>query len=212
MSTTQEIIATLTAAIDAYQGDTGPVTWSAQDHCDKALLIGAYSANAVNDRDCPLTDEPWKLYGGDAIIAAAGLEWGDSGMDADQDKWGDDMVSQWVSFPADPPEDESDGPAILYLRHDRGRPARRATTTTRTQIMITYQISTQPQYYGSDATDADGDRCARIIAERLRALYPSVRIEIVAGEPRSDFDDPADRGLLDEIVQQINDNWVDWVD
>ena len=49
-------------------------------------------------------DEPWRDWGGDAIIAAAGLpDSFDTGGDQYQDRYGDLVVSSWVTwaFPAE---------------------------------------------------------------------------------------------------------------
>lgn len=97
----KQTVEKLEAAISAYQGDTGPVTWRAEDHGGDVLLVGTYDADTrtdTDDKELYLTDEVWKLYGGDAILESAGLEMSDSGMDAYQDTWGDNVVSQWVSI------------------------------------------------------------------------------------------------------------------
>jgi hypothetical protein len=77
------------------QIDTGPVYWAAEDHGDAVLLVGTYPAETVTDEGDHLEDEPWKLYGGDLILGGLPTP-DDSGMDAYQDKWGDDAVAQWV--------------------------------------------------------------------------------------------------------------------
>ena len=44
-------------------------------------------------------DEPWSEWGGNEIIAAAGLgEPDDSGCDGGRDQYGDNVVSQWAQW------------------------------------------------------------------------------------------------------------------
>lgn len=44
-------------------------------------------------------DEPWSDWGGDAILSAAGLpEYDNSGADTYTDRFGDEMVAQWVEW------------------------------------------------------------------------------------------------------------------
>ena len=44
-------------------------------------------------------DEPWAQWGGDSILEAAGVgDYHDSGADAYQDKFGEDVIEQWVQW------------------------------------------------------------------------------------------------------------------
>jgi hypothetical protein len=95
------ICSALESAIAEYTGDTGPICWTAEEQDDKFLLIGKYPASTRNATGDCLEEEPWTVYGGDMIIRKAGLQLDSCGMDAYQDKWGDDMVAQWVSFNAE---------------------------------------------------------------------------------------------------------------
>ena len=86
----------LQAALDAYTGDSGPVTWSVESREDGgASLVATYSEDLV------LEDEPWTQFGGDEILAAAGFDRCDGGMDTYQDDTcqdgnGENIVCQWA--------------------------------------------------------------------------------------------------------------------
>jgi hypothetical protein len=73
----------------------------------------------------------------------------------------------------------------------------------------TYYISTNPELYGSDATDDESSEYAENIAERASAAYPDVEFVVTSGQRRHDFDDD---DLLASVQQTINDNWADWID
>lgn len=73
--------------------------------------------------------------------------------------------------------------------------------------MTTFQISTSPEYYGSDASQDDAERAAWIIAERVASEYPEADIEIVSGSTSRDAYDEAQA----EIQQWVNDHWTDWM-
>ena len=73
--------------------------------------VGEWSVNAGKDyvqivwtcdeRDAPemYGDEPWSEWGGNAILAAAGVrQFDDSGADRYQDRFGDLLVAQWVQW------------------------------------------------------------------------------------------------------------------
>lgn len=67
----------LQLALDEFDGDTGPGEWmpveaidDGREHDDCALLC--YKWPEVDDPTVWDGDEPWKMWGGDAIIAAAG--------------------------------------------------------------------------------------------------------------------------------------------
>lgn len=72
----------------------------------------------------------------------------------------------------------------------------------------TYYISTNPEFYGSDATSEESSGYAETIAERARAAYPDVEFVITSGQRRHDF---SDDDLLSSVQQTINDNWADWI-
>lgn len=75
--------------------------------------------------------------------------------------------------------------------------------------MLTYYISTNPEYYGSDATQEEANAYAGIIAARAAEAFPDVNFQIISGsEGRQDVED---EDLLAEIQQTINDNWADWI-
>ena len=64
----------LLAARDAYDGDTGPGYWTVGTATAKGGLSGT-SLTYVAAAGCEVTDpgQPWRQWGGEAIIAAAGL-------------------------------------------------------------------------------------------------------------------------------------------
>lgn len=72
----------------------------------------------------------------------------------------------------------------------------------------TYHISTNPEFYGSNASDEEAANYAETVAERARAEFPSVEFVVVSGQRRHDF---ADDDLLASVQQTINDNWADWI-
>lgn len=96
MTITQKLQAVLAAHI----GETGPVAWSVEEREDGgASLVATYEESATHEGH-PLDDEPWKIFGGDAIIKAAGLDYCDGGMDAYQDN-GENWVCQWAIIKGD---------------------------------------------------------------------------------------------------------------
>ena len=90
-----QAIAKLEDAIMNCPVDCGPVSWRVENHGNKVLLIGQYDNN---DHTAEMTDEPWREFGGDAILIAAGLEQDNAGVDQCCDKYGDDVIAQWVSI------------------------------------------------------------------------------------------------------------------
>ena len=76
--------------------------------------------------------------------------------------------------------------------------------------MIRYEISTDPSFYGSDATEDDATRAADIIAKRISDMYPDALFEVVTHAPREECE-PGEEDTLAEINQTINDKWADWI-
>ena len=95
----QQTIDALEAAIRA-QTETGPVAWSVNDGDGYVQLVGIYDSPDEDDELATSPDLSWKKFGGDAILAAAGLtdQWGKSGTEGYEDCYGDDVVSDWVEF------------------------------------------------------------------------------------------------------------------
>ena len=73
MNATQAAAA-LNTALAAYAGDTGPGYWTVSTATAKGGVTGP-CLTYVADQDCDVTDpdQPWKVWGGEAIIASAGL-------------------------------------------------------------------------------------------------------------------------------------------
>lgn len=98
MKTRAQALAALNEAIAAYSDPTGPGTWSAEDfHGSGRPSVGlTYKVDIEGDGPEPhpelqTGDEPWKMWGGDAILAAAGLEQFDGMSDSYTDKYGDQI-------------------------------------------------------------------------------------------------------------------------
>lgn len=72
----------------------------------------------------------------------------------------------------------------------------------------TYYISTNPEFYGSDATAEESADYAETVAERARTAYPAVDFVVTSGQRSHDFDDDE---LLSSVQQTLNDNWADWI-
>lgn len=100
MKTRAQALEALNTAISAYQGPVGPGAWSAEDfHGSGRLAIGlTYKVEIEGDGPEPhpemiTGDEPWNLWGGDAILAAACLDSFDGMGDNYTDKYGDQIYS-----------------------------------------------------------------------------------------------------------------------
>lgn len=70
----------------------------------------------------------------------------------------------------------------------------------------TYFISTNPERYGSDCTYAEAEIAAGNLRDALEAKYGD-RVRFLIGEGRDDFEDAA---LREEIIADVNDNWVEY--
>ena len=90
-------ITKLQAAIDEFSDESGPVKFTAQDNGDTLTLVATYSLKDSPD-DKPFNDEPWTQFGGHKIIDRFGGSTGNAGMDRYTDKYGDEMLTQWVCF------------------------------------------------------------------------------------------------------------------
>jgi hypothetical protein len=94
-----ETIGALKDAITEFESIAGPVTFSVTESDDVFTLNATYSLEASPD-SAPLDDEPWTKFGGYKIMERAGIDsgCGNAGMDRYEDKHGDEMFVQWVSF------------------------------------------------------------------------------------------------------------------
>lgn len=73
--------------------------------------------------------------------------------------------------------------------------------------MKTFQISTAPEFYGSDVSKEDGARYADLIAEAAASEFPDVQFETVFSNcTQNQGVDPEG-----EIQQWINDHWLEIV-
>ena len=97
MNTATFKIAALQDAIKSTAANsTSPGLWSVESGGDYVMLVWACDADAAPEM---YGDEPWSEWGGNEIIAAAGMpEFDDSGCDGYTDKYGTEVVSQWVQW------------------------------------------------------------------------------------------------------------------
>lgn len=94
MSKKTETIAAIEAAIASVKCETG--AWSVISGEDYVTLEWKFDEGATGEM---YGDEPWSEWGGNAIIAAARIGEPDcSGCDAYKDRFGEDVVSQWVQW------------------------------------------------------------------------------------------------------------------
>lgn len=70
-----------------------------------------------------------------------------------------------------------------------------------------FNIPTDPQYYGPDATDTDALHCAEIIRAHCEIKYPNVEFRLDA---RGATDPETGDELRAEIRQWIDARWPDW--
>jgi hypothetical protein len=82
------------AAILEFEAISGPVTFSAEDRGDGLILLCA----TYEESDDMPDDAPWSIYGGYKIIDRTGLRGGNAGMDNFIDKYGDNLLSQWLQL------------------------------------------------------------------------------------------------------------------
>lgn len=91
----EQMQAALESAI-AKRSSEHPGTWDVTIGEDYVQLIWSCPENEAPDM---YGDEPWSEWGGDAILESAGLgDYAKSGCDSYQDKFGDEMVAQWVEW------------------------------------------------------------------------------------------------------------------
>ena len=92
--TMNEIITALESAIAETPSAVGE--WSVNAGKDYVQLVWT-----CDERDAPemYGDEPWNDWGGNAILAAAGVrQFDDSGADRYTDRFRDLLVAQWVQW------------------------------------------------------------------------------------------------------------------
>jgi hypothetical protein len=104
MSNTSEKITSLEAAIESINCEKG--AWSVSAGNGYVTLEWKCDENSTGEM---YGDEPWSEWGGNAIVAAAGIGEPDcSGCDAYKDRFGEEVVSQWVQWNfEDDSEDDS---------------------------------------------------------------------------------------------------------
>ena len=101
IKTRAQTIEVLTNAIAAHSGDTtGPGTWEAQNFygAQRDCVALTYSVKVTGEGpmahpDLVTGDEPWKNWGGDAILAAAKLVSFDGAGESYTDKCGDEIYA-----------------------------------------------------------------------------------------------------------------------
>jgi len=94
--TNTDTIAAIESAIVSKANVKFPGLWSVNAGDGYVQLVWTCDEDATPEM---YGDEPWSEWGGNAIIAAAGMpEFDDSGCDGYQDKYGTDVISQWVKW------------------------------------------------------------------------------------------------------------------
>lgn len=92
----QAAINALESAINSYTTDT-PGTWSVNAGDCYVQLVWECESNDPEISN--LSDEPWRVWGGDEIAASAGMpDFNDSGADRYTDRYGDDIACQWCQW------------------------------------------------------------------------------------------------------------------
>lgn len=91
------LVKAIETAIEAHFASADfPGEWSVNFGDDYVQLVWTCDVAEVPEM---YGDEPWSEWGGNAIIAAAGLpRFDDSGIDSCTDRYGDTVVSQWVQW------------------------------------------------------------------------------------------------------------------
>lgn len=93
-----ELEAALEAAIKSY-GSPLYGEWSVWTDEDTVALEWICKIEETPDTEGQRGDEPWTDWGGDEIIEMAGADtFFNSGIDSYQDKFGNNNVTQWVSW------------------------------------------------------------------------------------------------------------------
>ena len=93
---TAQMQAALEAAIAKHANADLPGAWKVNAGEDYIQLVWSCDEDEAPEM---YGDEPWSQWGGDAILEAAGLgELDDSGYDGYQNKYGDQVIEQWVQW------------------------------------------------------------------------------------------------------------------
>jgi len=77
-------------------------------------------------------------------------------------------------------------------------------------IITTYRIPTDPDYYGDNVNEEQALSVAEIISQRVCEKYPEVTVEIVPEIFSQNNQSTGDEALIDEIEGFVEDNWLDW--
>lgn len=94
----------LRAAVEAFTAarPDAPGAWTVEDRDGGVMLVWRAAAqdDALGDM---YGDEPWKRWGGEEIAARAGLTLDNakSGVDSYVDRWGEEVLAQWVLWDDD---------------------------------------------------------------------------------------------------------------
>ena len=93
---TEQMQAALEAAISKHANAEFPGAWKVYSGEGYLQLIWSCDKDAAPEM---YGDEPWAQWGGDAIIEEADIgDFHDSGGDAYQDKFGENVITQWVQW------------------------------------------------------------------------------------------------------------------
>ncbi len=93
---TAQMQSALEAAIAKHANAEFPGSWKVNSGKDYIQLVWSCDEDKAPEMN---DNEPWSQWGGDAILEASGSgEPDDSGCEGYQDKYGDQVVSQWVQW------------------------------------------------------------------------------------------------------------------
>lgn len=91
-----QIQTALESAIAKHANADFPGAWKVEAGDGYVMLVWSCNEDKAPEM---WGDEPWSEWGGDAMVKYAGIgEPDDSGCDGYQDKYGDQVVSQWVQW------------------------------------------------------------------------------------------------------------------
>lgn len=73
--------------------------------------------------------------------------------------------------------------------------------------MNTFEVSSLPELFGSDASEADALWGAIRIAAQLRERFPDLKVVVVERAANNNHDDPR----VAEAQDSLETHWLDWI-
>lgn len=113
MLTKSETAASIEAAIRVVKAtqDTGPGEWRVEDAQDGVILLSYHLVTTGAEGDTaphPVLHKDsgavWSVWGGNAILQAAGVETKQAGADGYTDRFGDSIYTEYVTIEYSEPE------------------------------------------------------------------------------------------------------------